>query len=370
MNKKTQVKFINKDRSQFYATVKKRVDSYFAENKISRKANAQMVLKTIILFCFYLVPFAFIVLLQPSFPIMLLLWLLTGFGLAGIGMSVMHDANHGAYSKHEWVNTMLGHALNLVGGSVINWKMQHNILHHTYTNISPLDEDISDKVVILRFSPHTNVQKVQKGQHIYAFFLYGITTLYWATFKDIVQYLRYTRTGIIQASGLKKAWVLTRMIFDKLIYLSVFIGFPVAVGIPFGEVLAGFLIMHFIAGLVLTVVFQLAHTVEGTSHPVADPSGQIPTCWSVHQMNTTVDFSHGNKFLTWYLGGLNYQVEHHLFPKICHIHYPAIAPIVQKTAREYNVPYLQNKTFGKAFRSHLNTLKRFGRLPELSEAIN
>lgn len=369
MNKKTQVKFINKDRSQFYATVKKRVDQYFSENNISKKANGAMVLKTIILTCFYFVPFAVIVFMLPSFPVMLMLWMLTGFGLAGIGMSVMHDANHGAYSNYEWVNVLMGHALNLVGGSVTNWKMQHNILHHTYTNISPLDEDIADKVV-LRFSPHTVVKKIQKGQYIYAFLFYGITTLYWATVKDFIQFARYVRTGIINVSAPKKAWIITRMAIDKIFYFSIFIGLPVVAGVSFPEVITGFLMMHFVAGIVLTVVFQLAHTVEGTTHPLPDNAGLIPTCWSIHQMNTTVNFSHGNKFLTWYLGGLNYQVEHHLFPKICHIHYPAIAPIVQQTAREYGVPYLQNKTFGKAFRSHLNTLKRFGRLPELGEAIN
>jgi linoleoyl-CoA desaturase len=159
------------------------------------------------------------------------------------------------------------------------------------------------------------------------------------------------------------------MTIDKIFYFFVTLGIPIIAGLAVGQVIAGFFIMHFAAGIILTVVFQMAHTVEGTSHPIPDEHGNIENSWAIHQMHTTVNFSHGNKFLTWYLGGLNYQVEHHLFPRICHVHYPALAPIVKKTAQEFGIPYLENKTFADAFRSHMNTLKRFGRLPDINEAI-
>lgn len=127
--------------------------------------------------------------------------------------------------------------------------------------------------------------------------------------------------------------------------------------------------MHFVAGIVLTVTFQLAHTVEGTSHPLPNEEGVIENNWAIHQMNTTVNFARHNKFISWYVGGLNFQVEHHLFPKISHMHYSEISEIVKSTAEEFGVPYLENKTLWQAIRSHIETLKRFGKLPDLNEAI-
>ena len=91
--------------------------------------------------------------------------------------------------------------------------------------------------------------------------------------------------------------------------------------------------------------------------------------WAIHQLHTTVNFARKNKWLSWYVGGLNFQVEHHLFPRICHVHYPQIAEIVKATAEEFNVPYLENETFGQAIQSHINTLQRFGKLPSWNEAI-
>lgn len=369
MKIKGQVKFVNKDQSRFFVTLKKRVDSYFVDNNISKYGNPSMVIKTIVLLASYIVPFLIIIFLQPSFLVMNLLWLLMGFGLAGIGMSIMHDANHGAYSKSPAVNFWLGHTLNLVGGSVANWKLQHNILHHTYTNIAHMDDDIADKLV-LRFNPHTQVKSYQKLQYVYAFLFYGILTIYWALLKDFLQFARYIRNGVNPADRKENNILLVRMIIDKILYFFISLVVPVMMGIPFMYVLTGFLLMHFASGVILTVIFQMAHTVEGTTHPLPNDQGDIENCWAIHQMNTTVNFSKGNKFLTWYLGGLNYQVEHHLFPRVCHVHYPQIAPIVKQTAQEFGIPYLENESFGEAFQSHMNMLKKLGRLPDINEAIS
>ena len=368
MKIKGQVKFVDRDKSKFFMTLKKRVDNYFTENNISKHANTSMVIKTMVLLAAYIVPFLVIIIVQPSFLVMNLLWLVMGFGMAGIGMSIMHEANHGAYSSNNTVNFWLGHTLNLAGGSVTNWKLQHNILHHTYTNIAYMDDDIDDKLV-LRFNPHTKVKGYQRLQFIYAFLFYGIMTIYWAILKDFVQFNRYAKNGVNPSDKKENRVFLIRLIIDKILYFFVSIGIPIIAGIPVAYVLTGFLLMHFAAGIILTVVFQLAHTVEGTTHPLPNEAGDIENCWAIHQLNTTVNFSKGNPFLTWYLGGLNHQVEHHLFPRVCHIHYPAIAPIVKQTAEEFGIPYLENETFGKAFRSHMSTLKRFGRLPDINEAL-
>ena len=367
--KPDKIKFVSKDKNVFFATLRKRVDLYFTENKLSRHADSSMVLKTIVLLASYILPFVFILALQPAAWISMILWFIMGLGLAGIGMSIMHDANHGAYSKSKTVNFLMGHTLNLVGGSVFNWNLQHNILHHTYTNVVEKDVDIQDKLV-LRFSPHTKVKSFHKLQWIYAFFFYGILTLYWVLLKDFIQFAQFTKDGVNTNKRSENLKTFGKIFLLKVIYFFVMLAVPTLYfGIPFVEVAAGFVLMHFVSGLILTVVFQLAHTVEGTSHPVPSEDGIIENDWAIHQMNTTVNFSRKNKWISWYVGGLNFQVEHHLFPRVCHVHYPQIAGIVKQTAEEYGIPYMENETFGQALRSHIATLQRFGKLPSLNDAI-
>jgi linoleoyl-CoA desaturase len=368
---KSPVRFIDKDKNNrlFFTTLRERVNNYFTDNNISKHYNNQMVIKTIVLISCYVLPFLFLLLVQPSFGISLGLWSLMGFALAGIGMSVMHDANHNAYSANSRVNFWLGHSLNMLGASVFNWKLQHNLLHHTYTNVVSLDDDVEDKLV-MRFSPHTKTKWYHKFQFVYAFFFYGILTIYWVFLKDFVQFNRYTREGVNKLSKKENKKVMAKIAATKLIYAVVFFVIPLGVlKMSVGQFIVGYFLMHFIAGIVLTTIFQLAHTVEETSHPLPNKNNTIENDWAIHQLNTTVNFSRGNKFISWYLGGLNFQVEHHLFPAICHVHYPKIAPIVKATAEEYGIPYLENKTFGLALRSHVRTLKRFGEMPSLNDAI-
>lgn len=369
MRRQEKVKFVSTDRNQFFGTLRKRVDLYFAENQISKSGNSQMVIKSIVLLLSYVLPFIYILAFDPSFSISLLCWFIMGLGVAGIGMSVMHDANHGSYSKKKSVNSLMGYTINLVGGSALNWKLQHNILHHTYTNVIDKDEDIQDRL-IMRFSPHTDVKFYHRLQWIYAFLFYGLITLYWVTAKDFVQYFQFIKNGLNTNSKKENGNFMMKIILMKILYFGVILALPVfAFNIPFLEVLIGFLIMHFVAGIILSVVFQLAHTVEGASHPRPDENGQIENDWAIHQMNTTVNFSRNNKFINWYVGGLNYQIEHHLFPRICHVHYPAISHIVKETAEEFGIPYMENRTFWLAIRSHVSTLHRFGRLPNINEVV-
>ena len=363
------IKFIDHDKRQFFNTLKSRVDQHFREQQHSSHANPAMVLKTVVLLLAYVGPFVALLVFQPTFGISLLLWLLMGLAMAGIGMSVMHDANHGAYAANGKVNTWVSYSINILGASGHNWKLQHNLLHHTYTNITHMDDDIDDKPA-LRFSPHTQVKGIHRFQWLHAFVMYGLTTLYWVFAKDFVQFARYQRNGVIRKSATENRKALLKIYALKITYLAIFIGLPILVGLPFWSIAVGFVTMHFIAGLVLTVIFQLAHTVEGTSHPLPCAAGNIENEWAIHQMNTTVNFAPHNKWLSWYVGGLNFQVEHHLFPRICHVHYPRIAPIVRQTAAEFGVPYLENRTFWQALRSHIVTLRRFGQMPDLmNEAI-
>lgn len=367
--RKGAVKFVNPDKNLFFPVLKKRVDAYFTEKNLSRYGNSILVWKTSMLLLVYIFPFIAMVVWTPGFAVSLLYWSAMGIGMAGLGMSVMHDANHGAYSSNKYVNWMMAHVLNLMGGSTMNWKLQHNVLHHTYTNITHMDDDIASKPA-LRLSPHTPVSLLHRFQWVHAFLLYGLTTLYWVTAKDFVQFVRYRKNKVNTLTPAENKWILAKLVIVKVLYFAIFLGVPIAIAhIPVATVLAGFVLMHFLAGIILTVIFQLAHSLEGTTHPMPNSKGIIENEWAIHQMKTTMNFSPNNKWLSWYVGGLNFQVEHHLFPKISHVHYPAIAPIVQATAAEFEVPYLQHKRFVTALTAHINFLKQLGKLPDLEEAI-
>lgn len=366
-----QVRFVDKrpNSTLFYNTLKQRVDEYFVKNNISKYANTKMVIKTIILLSFYIIPYTSMLIFNPGFGISLLLWSIMGIALAGIGMSVMHDANHNAYSSNPKVNYWIGNSLNLLGGSVFNWKLQHNVLHHTYTNIAKMDDDIDDKL-FMRFSPHSSVKWYHKFQYVYVFLFYSILTLYWALLKDFIQFFNYQKREVNRQGKKENTIVLIKIIFVKLFYFFVFIVLPlVLLKMNALQFLTGFFLMHFLAGVILSVVFQLAHTVEQTTHPLPDLEGKIENNWAIHQLNTTVNFARKSKWISWYVGGLNFQVEHHLFTNICHVHYPAISNIVKSTAEEFGVPYLENPTFGEAFRSHMRLLMKLGRTASINHVI-
>jgi linoleoyl-CoA desaturase len=359
------IRFATGEHLHFFSTLRQRVDQYFEDNKISPKANGSMVVKTIVLMLGYIVPFVAMLVVPMSYAMQLLMWLISGLALAGIGMSVMHDANHGAYSDDEKTNKLVGFSLNLLGGAVQNWKYQHNLLHHTYTNINGLDEDIDTKLII-RLSPHSKSHPLHRHQWYYAFFLYSILTLYWGLAKDIVQFIQYKKAGLNRKSPSANFWWLFRISIVKLCYFFIFLVLPVLIGIPFWQVFTGFLLMNVVAGLILSVVFQMAHTVEETSFPLPDEQGNMEDSWAAHQLKTTMNFARGNKWLSWYVGGLNFQVEHHLFTKICHVHYPAISEIVKSTAQEFGVPYLEKPTVWEAFKSHVKLLRKQG-CPSVNE---
>ncbi len=358
---KQKIKFINKDKTHFYNTLKERVDQYFIDNHTSQHANVTMVFKTIVMLSLYFVPYALIMTQGYSNLGMWFCSSLMGLGLGGIGMSIMHDANHDAYSSVPFLNKLIAQSLTLGGGNNRNWKTQHNILHHTFTNIHGYDRDIDSKV-IMRFSPSGKYKSIQRFQVFYVFIFYSIMSLYWTTAKDFVQYFEFNKGGQHRDSGFQKFITLMGLIIWKAIYFTYIFALPmIFVHLSFLQVLVGFLTLHSISGLILSIVFQLAHVVEGTKFPVPDEKGNIENEWAIHQMQTTADFCRGNWLITYYVGGLNYQIEHHLFPRICHVHYPEIAKIVESTAKEFGVPYIYNDSLWKALKSHMSIISKLGK---------
>jgi len=348
----------------FTSTLNKRVNEYFKNKGISRHGNREMVIKTACMFLAYLLPYILLVTgVLTGTPALLIGLLIMSLGLAGVGLSVMHDANHGAYSNKNWINTVVGYSLNFIGANAFNWKMQHNVLHHTFTNVHDEDEDISPRGA-LRMTPYSEWKKVHQYQFIYAWFLYGLLTIVWLFFKDFVRIVRYHKTGLAkkQNANILREWII--LIASKLVYIGYIFVIPVLfTPLLWWQVLLGIFIMHYIAGFILAIIFQPAHVIEGTEFPLPDENHSMENNWAVHQLLTTTNFGNNSRWFSWYVGGLNFQIEHHLFPNICHVHYRKIAGIVKETAGEFGLPYKSTRTFLQALIKHARLLKQLGAQP-------
>lgn len=352
----------NRTQSDFSKALKARVDAYFKETGKSRQGDWRMYLKTVVMLSVFFVPWGLITFGATGTGWMF--WvteIVMGFGLAGIGLNVMHDANHGAFSANKRVNAVIGKVLDLVGGSSAMWKIQHNVLHHSFTNIDGLDEDI-DTPGILRFSPDRPLKKVHRLQFIYAWFFYGVMTLFWMTAKDWLALARYKKKGLIKSSGSTVPQLVREMVISKVLYFGYIIGLPLLFSdLSFWMILGGWTVMHAVTGLILASIFQPAHVLEDLQFAQAEAGTNLEDDTLSHQLKSTANFGTGSRAFTWLCGGLNHQIEHHLFPNVCHIHFSALAPIVKKTAEEFGLPYRSSTTFFGALALHARMLWKLGR---------
>jgi linoleoyl-CoA desaturase len=354
------LKFVAKDKGQFTATLRKNVNDYFKEKGISSKGNFKMAFKSVTMIACYLTPFILMLTLPMSGWLIFPLSVAMGAGMAGIGMSVMHDAAHGSFSKKGWLNKLFTATMYIIGGNPFNWRVQHNVLHHTYTNIEGFDEDIEPKGS-LRLSKQTPLKKMHRFQYIYAFFLYFFLTLS-RMVNEFFQLSKYNKAGITRQQGASPKREMTRLALTKAAYIIVILGLPLIFsGFSWWMILLGFLVMHLVAGIIMSTVFQMAHIVEIAEQPLPNTLGVIENEWTIHELETTVNFSRKSRWFGWMIGGLNYQIEHHLFPNICHVHYRAIAPIVERTAKEFGLKYNENRTFFGAICSHVRLLRALGK---------
>ncbi|HET6569508.1 MAG TPA: acyl-CoA desaturase [Rhodothermales bacterium] len=359
MNPPQKVRFPNRDQALFVSEVKASVAAYFDSTGRSRHADVRMVMKTAVLISGTVA--AYVLILTGWFNPwrMLALAVLMGIGLAGIGFSVAHDALHGAYSSNPHVNRLLGLTFDLMGANGYMWKITHNVIHHTYTNIPGLDEDLTVSPLI-RLSPAAPLKPIHRYQHLFAFVAYSFATLNWLFAKDFKCFMMRD-IGPYKDKVHPRAEV-AMLIGTKLFVYAYSIVIPLLVlEITWWQFLIGFIAMHLTAGLILGVIFQLAHVVEGTEFPAPEDDGTMEHVWLVHEMITTSDFAQENRWLSWYIGGLNFQIEHHLFPQVCSIHYPAIGRIVREVAQKHGVPYNNQPTLRAAIRSHVAMLKQLGR---------
>jgi linoleoyl-CoA desaturase len=354
------VSFNNKDNS-FYQDLKSSVENYFNTHHLKKTGNWKLYSKAIVL-----VPAAigiYLVLLFSHISLIpgILLSGLFGFVLASIGFNIMHDACHGSYSRKPWVNNIMGLSLNLLGGNAFIWKFKHNIIHHTYTNIDGLDDDIA-KSPAMRSCESQKWVKAHRFQHIYVVFLYAISSFLWVSLMDFNKYFKRK----VHNTSLQKMDVTEHVIFwlSKLLYIVFYIIIPVHFA-GWTAWAIGFTCMHIMMGLTLALVFQLAHVVEDAAFvfaPGIEPQ-KIEEEWAIHQVRTTANFAPHNKLISWFVGGLNFQIEHHLFPKVSHVHYPALAPIVKQICAEHHIHYNEFSTMSKAVASHFHMMKKLGKKP-------
>ena len=356
----SKVKFTNTNKSAFFATTRQRVESYFKEKNISKHANKAMWGKTI----FYLTGFfgLYLLIISNYFSptTMLGLAILLGVFSAFIGFNICHDAIHGSFSANPKINRLFSFIFNLIGASPYIWSISHNVVHHTYTNIPGHDEDIEIAPGLIRISKDDKINKIQRYQHFYAFGLYSLASLSWVLRKDYIKFFQKKIGQHPTTHHPRKEYY--NLFLYKALYYFLFIVLPLMVlDITWWQLLIGFVSLHLAEGLVIGLIFQLAHVVEGTDFPLPNEEGNIEEAWADHQMRTTANFATNSKFAAFILGGLNRQIEHHLFPKVCHIHYPEISKIVKQTAQEFNLPYIESPTFFAALQSHYRMLKKFGK---------
>lgn len=344
----------------FRRALRERVDAYFATTGRTPRDCPQMYAKSAIVLSWCAVMYTLLILAAGTWWLAAPLALLLGLSVATAAFTVQHDGNHGAYSNQRWINKLASITLDLLGGSSYVWARKHNTIHHSYTNVSGHDDDINIGI-LGRLSPQQKRLKFHRVQHYYLWILYGFLPVKWQVYDDF----RDVIVGRIAGHRFPrpKGWDLVTFIAGKAFFFSLAFVIPLFF-YPWWWVLALYGIMSLVLGISLSVVFQMAHCVEEAEFPQADPeTGRIESSWAEHQVETTVDFAPRNRVLAWLIGGLNFQIEHHLFPQICHVHYPALARVVEETCRDFKLKYRAHETFIAGIVSHFRWLRRMGMSP-------
>jgi len=343
----------------FHAALKTGAASYFDRTGRPRAGGLAMHAKTAIIVAWFVASYGLLLAWGgTSGWLAAALTLSLALAMAGIGFSIMHDANHGSYSRSPRVNYAWGLALDFIGASSYLWRRKHNVQHHTFANVDGLDTDI-DAGPFLRLSPTQPLRRFQRFQHVYAWPLYGLLLIKWWFFDDFrnllggrigaVPFSRPRGRELATLIAGKASFVGWSLVVPALVFRSVWV--PVLFG--FGAMVLGF---------VLSIVFQLAHALpDAQFHAAGTEDRHLPTGWAEHQVLATADFAPRNRLLGWYLGGLNFQIEHHLFPDVCHVHYPALSRLVEESCRAFGIPYRAYPSLGRAVAAHHGLLRWLGR---------
>jgi len=352
--------------NSFQLEVRRRVIAHLRATGRPERGGSEMYAKTGIILASFAAVYVLLVFFATAWWQALPLAIALGLCIVAVGFNIMHDANHGAYSDRRWLNRVMAMTLDLVGGSSHFWRWKHNVFHHTFVNVAGYDTDIN-LVGLGRLTPHHRHLWFHRWQHIYVWLLYGAMAMKWHLYDDF----RLALTGRMAQHCVPRPrgseWIV--FLGGKLVFLSLAFAIPLALH-PAWAVAGIYVVTGVVLGSVLAVVFQLAHCVEQADFPMEVESGRMRMPWAVHQVETSVDFARANRAAGWLLGGLNFQIEHHLFSRICHVNYSMIAPVVEQTCREFGVAYKHNETLLGAVRSHCNWLRAMGRAPIRPSALS
>jgi len=345
----------------FHAELRRRVDRYFRATGESPRDCPRMYLKTAVILAWFAGCYGLLVFVAATWWLGLILAVLLGIAMAAIGFNVQHDGGHHSYSSRPWVNRLMAMSLDLLGGSSYLWARKHNGIHHAYANITGHDDDI-DLGIIGRLSPHQRRLPFHRWQHFYMWLLYGFLPSKWQLYDDFRDYIRGSVGG--KPYPRPRGWDLAVFAGGKAAFFALALAIPLMLH-PLWTVLLFYFVASLVQGVLLGVVFQMAHCVEEAAFPMpSEDTGRMENSWAVHQLETTVDFARESRVLSWLVGGLNFQIEHHLFPEICHIHYPRLAPLVERTCREHGLTYMAQSSLRASIASHYRWLRRMGTATE------
>jgi linoleoyl-CoA desaturase len=352
------------DDDGFQREVRRRVAVRLRDAGRRERDCPEMFLKTAIIFTVFIATYVLLVFAAQTWWQVIPLAVILALSVVAIGFNVMHDASHNAYSDRLWLNRLMAASLDVVGGSSYFWRWKHVVFHHTFVNVIGYDTDIN-LAGFGRLTPHHPRKRIHRWQHWYVWLLYGAMVIKWHLYDDF----RLAINGRMGNHVVSRPRGRDLAVFagGKVAFLLLAFGVPLALH-PFWAVAGVYVLAATVTGAVLGVVFQLAHCVEEADFPIERTPGHIDNAWAAHQVETTVDFARDSRAAAWLLGGLNFQIEHHLFARICHVNYPAIAAVVESTCVEFGVRYAQNPTLLRALRSHYRWLRQLGASPLAGEA--
>lgn len=344
--------------NEFIHELRRRVDALFEETGRRKRDCWQMYLKTAILLTAFFGTYITLLAVAPAWYVAIPLSIVIGLVAAAIGFNIQHDGGHNAYSERPWINKLASVALDMIGGSSYHWHWKHGVYHHTYVNIDGHDTDV-EVGLLGRLCPHQPRLGFHRWQHLYLWPLYGMLAIKWQLYDDFHD-LAVGRIGKHKVRR-PRGWDLALFIAGKVVALTLAFGIPMLL-FPVWKVLVCYAAAMITMGMVMAVVFQLAHVVEEAAFPLPiEDTNKMENAWAVHQIQTTVNFARNSKVCSWLLGGLNFQIEHHLFPKICHINYPAMSKVVKQVCEEFKVKYHEHASFVAGVVSHYRFLREMGR---------
>lgn len=357
-------------RSAFTQELHQRVEAYFRDNHKKKRGNPAMYVKTIVIVAWIFGSWAFLLLTPQVLGLKLLGCVMMGLAIAAYPMNVFHDAAHGGYSNNATLNRWLSFGGDVMGISNYFWRIRHNKLHHIYTNIPGYDMEIHGDGFV-RMAPSAEHLWHHQYQHIFIWLVYPIIPIYWALSEVHLFFTACTGSASYLDNPIPKPKPADVVVFvvSRLVGLGFFVGLPLSLGYPLWQVFLGLILIYMVYGLVAVQVFMLAHILEKADFPTVDENDRhLDEDWVLFQMRTTADFAHRNPIVTWYLGGLNYQVVHHLFTDICHIHYPDLADILADVSAKHGVTYRRYDTSWDAIVSSYRWLKLMGQRPDTALA--